>query len=120
MNITTLRSDLPHLVTELPGPRANAVIERDRAVLSPSYTRPYPLVVARGEGAVIEDVDGAPVGDLRNREPGNPGQGLLVIERLRQDRGRVGEERRLHPGRLSHIPLRPQLVMKVSRSTVRL
>jgi 4-aminobutyrate aminotransferase len=35
-----------------------AVIERDARVLSPSYTRCYPLVAARGEGAMIEDVDG--------------------------------------------------------------
>ena len=53
-----VRLDLPHILTELPGPRARAVIERDQAVLSPSYTRCYPLVVAHGEGAMIEDVDG--------------------------------------------------------------
>ncbi len=52
------RFDLPHLLTTLPGPRATAVIERDARVLSPSYTRCYPLVAARGEGAMIEDVDG--------------------------------------------------------------
>src|SRR5580658_5997754 len=52
------RLDLPHLFTALPGPRATAVIERDARVLSPSYTRCYPLVAARGEGAIIEDVDG--------------------------------------------------------------
>jgi len=49
---------LPHLVTALPGPRAQAIIDRDHKVLSPSYTRDYPLVVRRGEGAMIEDVDG--------------------------------------------------------------
>jgi 4-aminobutyrate aminotransferase len=54
----TVRTDLPQLVTSLPGPRARAIIERDAKVLSPSYTRGYPLVVERGEGAVIEDVDG--------------------------------------------------------------
>ena len=48
---------LPHLVTPLPGPRAQAIIERD-ARLSPSYTRCYPLVVDHGQGAMIEDVDG--------------------------------------------------------------
>src|SRR5207247_6068704 len=30
----------------------------DQRFMSPSYTRVYPLVVARGSGAVIEDVDG--------------------------------------------------------------
>jgi 4-aminobutyrate aminotransferase len=53
-----VRLDLPHLVTPLPGPRASAIIQRDAAVLSPSYTRCYPLVAARGEGAMMEDVDG--------------------------------------------------------------
>jgi 4-aminobutyrate aminotransferase len=49
---------LPSVVTPLPGPKAAAIIERDRAVLSPSYTRCYPLVIKRGEGAIVEDVDG--------------------------------------------------------------
>jgi 4-aminobutyrate aminotransferase len=52
------RLDLPHLVTALPGPRAAAVMERDARVVSPSYTRGYPLVVERGEGSMVEDVDG--------------------------------------------------------------
>jgi 4-aminobutyrate aminotransferase len=58
MALTTVRADLPHLVTALPGPRAQEVIARDHAVLSPSYTRPYPLVAERGEGAIVEDIDG--------------------------------------------------------------
>jgi 4-aminobutyrate aminotransferase len=48
----------PSLKTALPGPKAQAIIERDRRVVSPSYTRDYPLVIARGEGALVEDVDG--------------------------------------------------------------
>ena len=48
----------PHIKTALPGPQAKALIERDRAVVSPSYTRGYPLAIARGEGAMVEDVDG--------------------------------------------------------------
>ncbi len=54
---TPIQQD-PHIVTELPGPRARAVIEQDERYSSPSLTRVYPLVVARGDGAVIEDVDG--------------------------------------------------------------
>jgi 4-aminobutyrate aminotransferase len=54
----TVRLDLPQILTSLPGPRAKALIERDRNVISPSYTRDYPLVVSRAEGAVVEDVDG--------------------------------------------------------------
>jgi 4-aminobutyrate aminotransferase len=49
---------VPQLSTPLPGPRARDLIERDQAVTSPSYTRGYPLVVARGEGCMLEDVDG--------------------------------------------------------------
>ena len=48
----------PSLKTDLPGPRAAAWIARDEAVTSPSYTRTYPLVVRRGRGAMIEDLDG--------------------------------------------------------------
>jgi 4-aminobutyrate aminotransferase len=48
----------PDIRTPLPGPNARAVIARDASVVSPSYTRDYPLVIARGEGALVEDVDG--------------------------------------------------------------
>jgi 4-aminobutyrate aminotransferase len=51
-------TELPHLVTALPGPKASAIIARDSAVISASYTRSYPLVAARGEGAMVEDPDG--------------------------------------------------------------
>ncbi|HEY1343328.1 MAG TPA: aminotransferase class III-fold pyridoxal phosphate-dependent enzyme, partial [Bryobacteraceae bacterium] len=53
-----VRHDLPHLIGPVPGPRARAIIERDERVVSPSYTRSYPLVVANGQGAMVEDVDG--------------------------------------------------------------
>jgi 4-aminobutyrate aminotransferase len=48
----------PDIKTALPGPKARAIIERDTRFVSPSYTRDYPFVIARGEGAVVEDVDG--------------------------------------------------------------
>jgi 4-aminobutyrate aminotransferase len=54
----TLPLTLPLVKTSLPGPKAKALIERDARVVSPSYTRDYPLVIARGEGATVEDVDG--------------------------------------------------------------
>ena len=50
--------DAPHFKTALPGPKAKAIIERDGKVVSPSYTRGYPFVIARGTGATVEDVDG--------------------------------------------------------------
>src|SRR3954447_6992116 len=49
---------VPHLLTDLPGPKAGKLLGRDNKVVSPSYTRAYPLVVERGSGAVIRDVDG--------------------------------------------------------------
>ena len=48
----------PDIKTSLPGPKAKAIIEKDSKFVSPSYTRDYPFVIARGEGAVVEDVDG--------------------------------------------------------------
>ena len=53
-----MESKLPQLVTPLPGPKAKAIIERDQQVISPSYTRSYPLVAERGQGAIVEDPDG--------------------------------------------------------------
>ena len=49
---------VPLIKTPLPGPRARSLIERDRNVVSPSYTRGYPLVIERASGSVVEDVDG--------------------------------------------------------------
>lgn len=49
---------VPDIRTPLPGPKAATLIARDAAVISPSYTRGYPLVIARGSGCAVEDVDG--------------------------------------------------------------
>ena len=49
---------VPDLRTQVPGPQARKVLERDAAVTSPSLPRAYPLVPRRGTGALIEDVDG--------------------------------------------------------------
>ena len=48
----------PKLVCPLPGPKAKAAIEADERLISPSYTRSYPLVAKRGRGSRVEDVDG--------------------------------------------------------------
>jgi 4-aminobutyrate aminotransferase len=58
MQVAEKLMKLPHLVTALPGPKAKKVVERDHKVISPSYTRDYPLVAASGRGAMVEDVDG--------------------------------------------------------------
>ena len=49
---------VPDIKTPLPGPNAKAIIDRDKTVVSPSYTRGYPLVIASGTGSSVEDVDG--------------------------------------------------------------
>ena len=54
----TKDSDYPRIVVPPPGPNARAIIERDAAWASTSYIKEYPLAVARGQGAMIEDVDG--------------------------------------------------------------
>lgn len=51
-------TNLPQLITSLPGPKARQIVERDHQVVSPSYTRDYPMVALKGRGATIEDVDG--------------------------------------------------------------
>ncbi len=48
----------PAVKTALPGPAASKLIQLDQTYLSPSYTRPYPLVVQKGQGLWIHDVDG--------------------------------------------------------------
>ncbi|HEY6447180.1 MAG TPA: acetyl ornithine aminotransferase family protein [Acidobacteriaceae bacterium] len=48
----------PKLVTPLPGPRSRAIVEADDRLISPSYTRSYPMVAKRGRGLRVEDADG--------------------------------------------------------------
>jgi 4-aminobutyrate aminotransferase len=48
----------PKLLGPVPGPKARAAVETDDRLISPSYTRSYPLVARRGRGIRVEDVDG--------------------------------------------------------------
>jgi 4-aminobutyrate aminotransferase len=48
----------PKLVCPLPGPKAQAAVAADTRLISPSYTRSYPLVARRARGCRVEDVDG--------------------------------------------------------------
>jgi len=47
-----------HIRTPLPGPKAQALLARDKLVSSPSYPRDYPFVIGKGRGAEVWDVDG--------------------------------------------------------------
>ncbi len=48
----------PQIKTELPGKKSKRVLSKDKKYTSSSYIKEYPLVVERGEGAVVVDVDG--------------------------------------------------------------
>ena len=53
-----MESKVPSIKTTLPGPEARKVLALDHRVVSPSYTRDYPMVALRGQGMAVEDVDG--------------------------------------------------------------
>lgn len=58
MNIM-LKTDLPQIITgTLPGPKAKAIIDRRAAAVPTAIRCGYPVVIEKGEGAMIEDVDG--------------------------------------------------------------
>ena len=48
----------PKIKVTPPGPKAKKIVERDAAVISPSFGRAYPLVVESAEGNIVKDVDG--------------------------------------------------------------
>jgi len=48
----------PQIKTELPGPKAKEIIQRDAKVMSTSLSRDVPLVVERTQDVWIYDVDG--------------------------------------------------------------
>ncbi len=56
--MTPLHHNEPRILGSLPGPNAAEWLKRDHRVMSPSYTRAYPLVVRRARGAMVEDLDG--------------------------------------------------------------
>ncbi|MGM9565062.1 aspartate aminotransferase family protein [Evtepia sp.] len=54
-----LRTALPEIVTgSVPGPKAKEIIDRRAAAVPGAIRCAYPVAIARGEGAMIEDVDG--------------------------------------------------------------
>ncbi len=73
-----------------PGPNARRIIEWDEKYLMQSYVRWYPLVITRGDGVIVEDVDGNRYIDF------NSGLAVLntghlpkpVVERIKDQIGR--------------------------------
>lgn len=54
-----LREALPKIITEtVPGPKAQAIIDRRAAAVPNAIRCGYPCVIERGEGAMFQDVDG--------------------------------------------------------------
>ena len=54
----SLRDAMPNVKTALPGPKAQAAFEKRAKVMPAAIKTAYPLVIERGEGAMMEDVDG--------------------------------------------------------------
>jgi 4-aminobutyrate aminotransferase / (S)-3-amino-2-methylpropionate transaminase / 5-aminovalerate transaminase len=53
-----LKDALPQINTPLPGPKASEILKRRADAIPNSIKCAYPCVISRGEGAMIEDVDG--------------------------------------------------------------
>lgn len=54
----TSRTYPKRIITELPGPKARALIEADERVTSPSLPRAYPLALDHAQGCTVSDLDG--------------------------------------------------------------
>lgn len=53
-----LKDELPKIQTPLPGPKASVILERRKEAVPDAIKSIYPCVINRGEGAMLEDVDG--------------------------------------------------------------
>ncbi|MGL4485056.1 MAG: aminotransferase class III-fold pyridoxal phosphate-dependent enzyme, partial [Anaerovoracaceae bacterium] len=53
-----LRTALPKITTAIPGPKAQAALEKRAKVMPNAIKAVHPVVIERGEGAMFEDVDG--------------------------------------------------------------
>lgn len=57
--MSELRTALPAIkTTVLPGPKAKEIIDRREKAMPGAVKCSYPIVIERGEGAMVEDVDG--------------------------------------------------------------
>ena len=55
-----LKESLPKIITSIvPGPKSKALLDRREAALPRALAKTtYPICIARGEGAMVEDLDG--------------------------------------------------------------
>ena len=54
-----LKNELPKIITDtLPGPKSQALINRRAAATPKAIGCSYPVAISRGEGAMVEDLDG--------------------------------------------------------------
>lgn len=54
-----LKDELPKIITDsLPGPKAKEILDRRKEAIPNAIRSIYPCVIKRGEGAMLEDVDG--------------------------------------------------------------
>ena len=84
---------VPHIVTELPGPKARAHVAYDETWTSPSLPRAYPIVPVRGRGPGRRGHRRQPLPRLRRRDRGQ-------LDRPQPSAGRrrdQGAGRRAHP-----------------------
>ncbi|MDR1733786.1 MAG: aspartate aminotransferase family protein [Oscillospiraceae bacterium] len=58
IDIEELRVSLPQVVGELPGPKAASILQRRQSAIPAPVRSVYPVVIAQGAGAMVEDVDG--------------------------------------------------------------
>ena len=53
-----LSNQLPEIKTPLPGPKSKEMMEKRKEAIPAGMGSLFPLAIARGEGAILEDLDG--------------------------------------------------------------
>jgi len=63
----TAKEPLPqsrHLATDIPGPKSQEIVARRKEAVSAGLGMAIPVIIERGEGAILQDVDGNRIIDL--------------------------------------------------------
>lgn len=91
-----MHEDVPLINTPPPGPKAVEVVNKDHELIMQSFIRWYPLVIDRGYGSVVIDVDGNKYIDMNS--------GLAVLN-VGHNHPRVIEALRSMLGKITHYSL---------------